>query len=597
MAIALVQKVEDYNQPLGAPFIRNSTVAAVAVGNLLILSLCINKAHATGQVGVSSITDDKGNSYTQVAGSSVDGPDSWGGIWYAPNSISGATTITTTFFNTVGGTIGVVIHFFEFSGFVSLAPYHQGQSLVQTGAPKTPSFSILTDGELLISGARGLAANLTGISAPWTLGLKDSHVNAWTSVYYFPSTGVQQGAFTPTGSQDYISNGANFFSSPAGAWATKQSLSTSRGFSAYVKLPDGKILACGGRTTPGTDTASCEIYDSILDTWTPTGDMTAPQCAGVAILLNNGKVLYTGGQSAGAGILLTAELYDPVAGTWVLTGAPNHPRTCPSLWTLPSGKILMASGMGLGSASSTTAEVYDPATELWTLVTSPPEVHLDACWDSTGDGRAVMIGDFSAGANATLSVYTEAADSWVTYSLPGYPLPQNGEEGNQAIRMADVNILIAGGLSAGGVASAECFIFHQDTNTITQTGSLNIARCGASVYRPVNGHIIVCGGDDMTNIFYSAEEYDPSAGTWALIRGMGYAHSRMAHDHLPMLNNGSAFVAGGESQIGAGGILQVETYAPLVPPSLYLNVRAKVLPNLIVSESARSSLDIRDTIG
>ena len=98
-------------------------------------------------------------------------------------------------------------------------------------------------------------------------------------------------------------------------------------------LPNGKVLAVGGRDQNYTNLATAEMYDPISATWSLTGSMSTPRFQHTATLLPDGKVLVVGGQEDFIGIFSSAEIFDPASGT--------HP---PDAWTqadsLCQGQVL-----------------------------------------------------------------------------------------------------------------------------------------------------------------------------------------------------------------------------------------------------------------
>jgi hypothetical protein len=77
-------------------------------------------------------------------------------------------------------------------------------------------------------------------------------------------------------------------------------------------LPSSQVLIAGGYGRGWL--ASAELYDSAVETFTPTGSMTAAREFHTATLLNTGTVLMAGGQndngSGQAKVIASAELYE-----------------------------------------------------------------------------------------------------------------------------------------------------------------------------------------------------------------------------------------------------------------------------------------------
>lgn len=114
-------------------------------------------------------------------------------------------------------------------------------------------------------------------------------------------------------------------------WAEVSPMAHPRiGMSAVI-LPDGRVMAVGGRQTPSRfDTTpiyvmNCEIYDPATDTWAETPPMAYPrQYHSAAVLLADGRVFTSGGVDAtlgfgASGNQKTSEIYTPQ----YLSGGPG----------------------------------------------------------------------------------------------------------------------------------------------------------------------------------------------------------------------------------------------------------------------------------
>jgi hypothetical protein len=124
-------------------------------------------------------------------------------------------------------------------------------------------------------------------------------------------------------------------------------------------LPTGKVLIAGGSSVVNGNSslASTELYDPSTGTFTAASNMTTARFFHTATLLNNGKVLMTGGYGSGAdGTLISlpsAELYDPLLGTFEpagnITAGGLHTATL-----LANGKVLIQGVIAAIAAPSQT---------------------------------------------------------------------------------------------------------------------------------------------------------------------------------------------------------------------------------------------------
>ena len=118
------------------------TIPATGSGNLIVVGWQAGGGLFT-PVTISSVVDNAGNTYAEAgAALSVDSATgSVADVWYAPNSVSGATTLTITpsFTITNGGAV-----IWEFSGADSSAPLDQTAVLNSQAASATPTAAAVT---------------------------------------------------------------------------------------------------------------------------------------------------------------------------------------------------------------------------------------------------------------------------------------------------------------------------------------------------------------------------------------------------------------------------------------------------------------------
>jgi large repetitive protein len=157
---------------------------------------------------------------------------------------------------------------------------------------------------------------------------------------------------------------------------------------------------------------------------------------------------------------------------------------------------------------------------------------------------------------------------------PAYVTNQQGERVEElamttpradqsAAALQNGRVLIAGGTTTGNVggvtSSAE--IYDPNTQSFTATGSMTVARQGATVTLLNDGRVLLAGG--VQNVGFraelsSAELYDPVAGTFAATGSM--QTPREGHT-ATLLRDGRVLVAGG-SDNGVHTLDSAEIYDP-----------------------------------
>ena len=205
----------------------------------------------------------------------------------------------------------------------------------------------------------------------------------------------------------------------ADEWEVLPSLNEPRWYPTLVRLPDERLLACGGGQPPdAARTATCELWDPGTRAWTPTGSLEQPTEYSPSAVLDSGEVLTTWSPP---------QIFTPSTGLWRPAGAMVQPdRGFPdhsdhSLVLLSDGSAL-AIGVR-GSAGEGMVERYVPADDAWSLGASPevnrsrPEVVylpdgrvLTAGGKYDGDDPAITTNPFRQVALADL--YDPDLDVW-----------------------------------------------------------------------------------------------------------------------------------------------------------------------------------------
>jgi hypothetical protein len=137
--------------------ITSITIPATGSGHLIAVALMFN-----GTTSVASVSDNAGDTYASAGARAASGAASVE-IWYALNSVAGATVVTPTF---VGAPTSVEISVWEVSGVLSLPPDSTNTATGLVTSNNTPGAAVTTTqaGDFVISLLLGINASFTTIS-------------------------------------------------------------------------------------------------------------------------------------------------------------------------------------------------------------------------------------------------------------------------------------------------------------------------------------------------------------------------------------------------------------------------------------------------
>jgi hypothetical protein len=145
------------------------------------------------------------------------------------------------------------------------------------------------------------------------------------------------------------------------------------------------------------------------------------------------------------------------------------------------------------------------------------------------------------------------------------------------VRLSDGRALIVGGSSnrTGSAQSVDSVgIYDPERRGITATGSMNVAREGATAVTLADGRVLVLGGNqvlgDTGRPVTEAEIFDPATGRFTLVDPMltgrdpchcGVRFQVLVRMHATLMGDGRVFIAGG-SQAGVAGTTFADIFDP-----------------------------------
>jgi len=375
--------------------------------------------------------------------------------------------------------------------------------------------------------------------------------------------------------QNLIFDGPAFDVPP---FATTGALTSVRAGHSATLLRNGTVLVVGGFN--GTiRLATSELYNPAAGVWTPSGKMAIGRTLHTATLLSNGRVLVTGGHFTATGSSPTCELYDPASGTWTETGVMSTARGNHTATLLRNGKVLVAGGFNRNTASVvSTAELYDPGTGTWTAAGSLANARENQTATLLLNGKVLVVGgapdNLQFHSLSSVEVYDPDAGSWTTNN----PM-SSARQIHTATLLPDGRVLVAGGGDVGYfTSSAE--IYDPASGTWTATGPLGTSRGVHSATLLPDGKVLAVGGNHNSLAaptlvaLFSAELYDPAAGTWtAASRSLNAARSTHTATLLP---SGQVLVAAGYYVNNNVWLSSAEVYDSTAGPITL--VQPKMLP-------------------
>jgi len=210
-----------------------------------------------------------------------------------------------------------------------------------------------------------ILTNLEGMSLGFGQGsaavnLQDG--NALLCLGALNDRGYGYGGFDPTTFTSAASSlNAIVYTPSSGAYTLTSPMQVPRFAHTLTQLPDGRILAVGGKDMRQTQpeggywssnvlfwasTPTAEIYDPATQKWTLTGSMKTARDYHAAQLLPNGQVLIVGGSQedlyGNVQFPNTTELYDPTTGTFSVMDTLDYGISSPQLAMMNNGAVFVA---------------------------------------------------------------------------------------------------------------------------------------------------------------------------------------------------------------------------------------------------------------
>jgi len=285
-------------------------------------------------------------------------------------------------------------------------------------------------------------------------------------------------------------------------------------------LVNGRVLLDRGgyMSSPGNGAVrtTSEVFDPGTGRFrlTATSPLTA-RASHAAALLADGRVLVVGGDPYTA----SAELYDSVADSYAPTGGMGTVRSKFGLWVLPNGKALAVAGGSSnesGGGPLSTAEVWTPGTGF----VSAGSLQLPRSYMTTGSallpgGFIVLVGGYSYSFTSTAELFNTATGQSALSSSAIGGLGGRHGEGHTTVVLTSGMALCVGGFEGVYSGVSGTTLIDPARNAIERGPSLGTGRAYAALAWLPSHNILVVGGgnhDVAGQQIASAELYDEGRG-------------------------------------------------------------------------------------
>lgn len=345
------------------------------------------------------------------------------------------------------------------------------------------------------------------------------------------------------------------------------SLTAGRSEQISMMLGNNRVLVAGGTTNGTLPIKTAELYNPDTNIWGATGSMVVARRGHTATLLLDGKILVTGGFD-GTVESPTAEIYDPATGLWTATGPMGRGRKYHTATRLGDGKVLIAGGIvATNIGNGRIAEIYDPSTGTFTsMPVTPPSALMSAprykhTASALSDGVSVVLtGGFDSAVQGTTEVFTynpttPTSSTWAA----GPALAKSRHEHSASLLAGNRKILLTGGYGQG-LNTSEICDFSLATPACTTTTSMSTSRASHTSTFLTNGHILVIGGNDGSQILKTIEVFDPTTLIWTS-HAKVLQTARAGHTST-LMSNGKVLISGSNSQVGGVTTATAELWIP-----------------------------------
>jgi hypothetical protein len=284
-----------------------------------------------------------------------------------------------------------------------------------------------------------------------------------------------------------------------------------------VQLADGRLLVAGGhdQSTGFTESGikATNIFDPATNTWTRVADMNFSRWYPSLTLLPDGRVLAISGQSTPGSFVDTPEVYSPATNTWTtlnISTSQLHEPEYPLAYLQPSGKVLVIAGKAAQSfLLDVNAQTWGPVGGT-TLANGSAAMYLPGKILYTGGGDISSTSN-PAQTSAQVLDATAASPAWQSVSAMAFPRYEHS-----LVNLPDGTVFIMGGATTTSQTTTSDTLQTEIWNPATMAFTTTASQAEGRIYHSTaslmpDGRVLVAGGGRFNNAVdhFSAQYFSP----------------------------------------------------------------------------------------
>jgi len=225
-----------------------------------------------------------------------------------------------------------------------------------------------------------------------------------------------------------------------------------------AKLGDTQAFICGGfDSTTGTAKNTSFAYSRLTNSFTTKANLPIALQGHRAVRIPDGRVIVCGGHGNTSNPIASTYIYDPSTNTW--TNGPSMPKAL--LWhvagLLDDGRIWVATGND-GTQNVNEAWTLNPQSMTWAQVASLPASGRNRAQGGPLPGNRAFVSGGATVPGNDFYIYNASTNSWGS----GPSMPNYRSDGTSAL--VGLTLVIVGGFDGATNNPMPAYLFDTPSN-------------------------------------------------------------------------------------------------------------------------------------